>query len=112
MIKERSYSAKAYFYPDDGSVKILKGSLIKVNDAMANKYPEIERVRKELYDSEVLCDTEEGAEFAQDYLFTSSRETALSSTASLILYGSRNGKEHWKTEDGNPIGMLMQKENS
>lgn len=74
---------------------------------MANNYPEVENLRKELLESEVLSDTGEGIVFTQDYLFTSTKSTALSTTASLILHGSQNGKEKWRTEDGNPIYMLI-----
>ena len=101
------YDARAYFYPNNGSVKILKGSFI---DSKTLDYQTVEEQRNKLKAEGILVKMDKGLTFTKDYLFTSTRGTALSTTASLILHGSRNGKELWKTKDGNPIYMLMNKE--
>ena len=43
--------------------------------------------------------------FLKNYIFYphSAKSTALSSTASLLLHGSRNGWEYWLLESGKPI---------
>lgn len=110
LSKPGKYSARAYFYPDTGSVRVLAGSTIVKNNGMDGKYPDVAKQRAELLDDGVLHETENGIEFTEDHLFTASRGTALSNTASLILHGSKNGKEYWTMEDGKPIYMLINKE--
>lgn len=110
LSKQDHTLARAYFFPDNGSVKVLAGSSMERNESMDSKYTEVVKQRSELLDDGVIEETENGYNFLHDHLFTSNRGTALSSTASLILHGSRNGKEYWETEDGNPIYMLINKE--
>lgn len=110
LSKQDRTLARAYFFPDNGSVKVLAGSSIERNESMDSKYTDVVKQRSELLDDGVIEETEDGFDFVHDHLFTSNRGTALSSTASLILHGSRNGKEYWETEDGNPIYMLINKE--
>lgn len=101
------YNARAYFYPNSGSVEILKGSKI---DSKTLDYPIIEELRNKMKEDGTLKVTGEGIFFTKDKIFSSSRGTALSTTAAIILHGSRNGKECWKTQDGNPIYMLINKQ--
>ena len=89
---------------------VFAGSTIVKNESMDEKYPDIAEQRAELFDEGVLQENENGIEFTEDHLFTASRGTALSNTASLILHGSKNGKEYWTMEDGKPISMLISKE--
>ena len=110
LSKQDRTLARAYFFPDNGSVKVLEGSSIEKNESMDSKYTEVAKQRSELLDDGVIEETNDGFDFVHNHLFTSNRGTALSGTASLILHGSRNGKEYWVTEDGNPIYMLINKE--
>ena len=110
LSKQDRTLARAYFFPDNGSVKVLAGSIVDKNESMDNKYVDVAKQRTELLEDGIIEDIGDTYVFAHDHLFTSNRGTALSNTASLILHGSRNGKEYWETEDGNPIYMLINKE--
>lgn len=110
LSKQDRTLARAYFFPDNGSVNVLAGSSMEKNESMDGKYTDVAKQRSELLDDGVIEETDDGFDFVHDHLFTSNRGTALSSTASLILHGSRNGKEYWETEDGSPIYKLINKE--
>ena len=50
-------------------------------------------------------ETESGAVFVKNYLFTSQKTnyTALSVSAGVLLCGNRNGWEYWKDENGHSL---------
>lgn len=86
-------TATGYLYEEDGSVEILAGSeIVKYN---SQEYCEEWQYDyyNDLLDEGVITETEKGATFLKNYLFTSRQKnsTALSLTAGLILCGSRNG---------------------
>ncbi len=97
--------AIATYYPDNGSVEISKGSTL-LEPSRPDLYTEVEQLRQELLESGTLEYNSEGVlEFTEPYVFYPKRAnyTALSTAASFILHGSRNGWEHWATEDGTPL---------
>lgn len=97
--------ATGKFYEDDGSVEIDEGSMLNAKFENATAYPEIEDARHELLAEGIIGETESGMCFLKNYIFHphAANSTALSSTASLLLHGSRNGWEYWMLESGNPI---------
>lgn len=97
--------ATGKFYEDDGSVEIDEGSVLNTKFDNVAAYPEIEDLRQELISDGVVGETEAGLCFLKNYIFYphSAGSTALSSTASLLLHGSRNGWEYWLLESGEPI---------
>lgn len=97
--------ATGKLYEDDGSVEIDEGSMLNTKFDNAVAYPDIEDLRQELIDEGVVGETEAGLCFLKNYIFYphSVNSTALSSTASLLLHGSRNGWEYWLLESGKPI---------
>lgn len=97
--------ATGKFYEDDGSVEIEEGSMLNTKFDNAAAYPDIEDLRQELIADGIVGETEYGLQFLKNYIFYphSVNSTALSSTASLLLHGSRNGWEYWFLESGKPI---------
>ena len=79
-----------------------------MNDSYENPdaYPDVEELRNKLKEEEIIKYSGENLIFSQDYTMNPKRQTgtALSSAATLILHGSRNGKDCWKKLDGSPIG--------
>lgn len=105
FIEANGFSASGYFYEDNGSVEIASGSTLNMNFENADSYPETEDLRRELMEEKIIAETENGVCFTKNYLMTPkmANSTALSSAANLILHGSRNGWEYWKTENGEPL---------
>ena len=97
--------ATGKFYEDDGSVEIDEGSILNTKFENASAYPDIEDMRQELLSDGVIGETETGLCFLKNYVFYPhfANSTALSSTASLLLHGSRNGWEYWLLESGKSI---------
>lgn len=65
-------------------------------------YPEIEEERQALVEEGIIGERDRRLVFIEDYIISPkrSRDTALSSSASLILHGNRNGWERWKNAEG------------
>ena len=103
-------SARGYYYPDNGSVEILAGSELCTSVSNPALYEDVELLRNELLESGVIA--EEGANivFKTNYFVYSKRTngTALSTAACIILHGSHNGWERWRTEDGIQIGQIKE----
>lgn len=103
-------SARGYYYPDNGSVEILAGSELCISVSNPALYEDVELLRNELLESGVIA--EEGANivFKTNYFVYSKRTngTALSTAACIILHGSHNGWERWRTEDGIQIGQIKE----
>ena len=97
--------ATGKFYEEDGSVEIDEGSLLYQGFENATAYPEIEDMRQELLSDGIIGETETGLCFLKNHVFYphTANSTALSSTANLLLHGSRNGWEYWMFESGKPI---------
>ena len=94
--------ANAYFYPDNGSVEILSGSVLRYTD---NPFNEIEDTFNKLIEDEVITDIDNTLVFFDNYVVYPRRSngTALSTAAALILNFSCNGWEWWHTEDDKQI---------
>lgn len=112
FIKANNIKATGFLYLDNGSVEVDVGSeLYKFENA--ESYPEIEDIRQELIEEKIIAETETGSYFAQPYVFYSklSNFTALSTSASVILHGSRNGWEYWTDDSGTPLSNIAEIKN-
>lgn len=100
--------AQGYYYPDNGSVEVLEGSSLYMDLPSPESYPEIEALREELKDNGILREDNQQLVFATNHSFYPKRvnATALSTTAAIILHGSRNGWEYWMNEDGVQLGQV------
>lgn len=100
--------AEGCYYPDNGSVEILEGSSLYMNLPSPESYPEIEELRTDLKDEGILQECNQQLVFATNHFFYPKRvnATALSTTAAIILHGSRNGWEYWLNEDGVQLGQV------
>ena len=105
FLESNGYTASGYFYEDTGSVEIASGSMLNMNFENADNYPETEDVRRELLEEKIITETDNGVCFVKNYIINPkmANSTALSAAANLILHGSRNGWEYWKTEDNEPL---------
>ena len=94
--------AYAYFYIDTKDVEILEGSQLFNEYKNYLNYPTIEKIRNELMEDGIIVAEGDKKIFKKSYLVKSQskNKTALSTAASLILHGSRNGWESWKNLDG------------
>lgn len=82
----------------DNQVTVRAGSQLLVPIQMSDR---LEETRKKLVDDGILQNNEGKLTFSQDY--TSSPST----TAELILGGSKNGWAYWKNLEGIPIGEVL-----
>lgn len=100
--------AQGYYYPDNGSVEVLEGSTLYMDLPSPESYPEVESLRSELMDNGILRKDNQQLVFATNHSFYPKRvnATALSTTAAIILHGSRNGWEYWMNEDGVQLGLV------
>lgn len=97
------------FYPDNGSIEVLESSVLNTAFSTPEKYPWVEEQRQELLEDGVIAyNDKHQLVFIQNYTFYTQIKgfTALSSVASLILHGNRNGWEYWYTEDGKQLGQV------
>ena len=97
------------FYPDNGSIEVLESSVLNTAFSTPEKYPWVEEQRQELLEDGVIAyNDKHQLVFMQNYTFYTQIKgsTALSSVASLILHGNRNGWEYWYTEDGKQLGQV------
>ena len=97
------------FYPDNGSIEVLESSVLNTAFSTPEKYPWVEEQRQELMDDGVIAyNDKQQLVFTQNYTFYAQMKgaTALSSVASIILHGNRNGWEYWLTEDGKQLGQV------
>lgn len=107
-INSQNVSARAYYYPENGSVEILAGSELANDIVNVEFYPEIELLRKELAEECIIQKRDGVFVFERNYMVFPKRSnaTGLSTAASLILHGSRNGWEYWQNENGKLIGQI------
>ena len=97
------------FYPENGSIEVLESSVLNTAFSTPEKYPWVEEQRQELLEDGVIAyNDKHQLVFMQNYTFYTQIKgsTALSSVASLILHGNRNGWEYWYTEDGKQLGQV------
>lgn len=97
--------AIATYYPDNGSVEVSKGSTL-LEAIRPELYVEVEQQRQDLLEAGIIDHNAKGVlEFMDTYVFYPKRTgfTALTSSASIILHGNRNGWEWWTTEDGTAL---------
>ena len=97
------------FYPDNGSIEVLESSVLNTAFSTPEKYPWVEEQRQELLEDGVIAyNDKHQLVFMQNYTFYTQIKgsTALSSVASLVLHGNRNGWEYWYTEDGKQLGQV------
>ena len=110
VIKKEIYLSNAkiqatgFLYVDNGSVEINEGSQL-YDFENAENYPEIEDARQELIEEGIIAETDNGLYFTKQYIFypKQSNSTALSTSASVILHGSRNGWEYWQDINQKPL---------
>lgn len=107
-ISQDGAKVDALYYPDNGSVEIIEGSILNTKFPTAEKYPEIEEQRQDLIDEGIIEKIDNELMFIKSYIFYPKRakDTALSTTASIVLHGTRNGWEWWLMENGEPIDKL------
>lgn len=100
--------AQGYYYSDNGSVEVLEGSTLYMDLPNPESYPEVEALRAELKDNGILREDNQQLVFATNHSFYPKRvnATALSTTAAIILHGSRNGWESWMNEEGVQLGQV------
>lgn len=96
--------AIATFYEEDGSVEVLSGStVVKYTENNSGEWQY--DIYNNLIEEGIIKETETGAIFIKNYLFTAQKmnSTALSVSAGVILCGNKNGWEYWKDENGKPL---------
>ena len=96
--------ALATFYEEDGSVEVQSGStIVKYDDSRADEWQY--DIYNALIEEGFVKETDSGAVFVKNYLFTSQKTnfTALSVSAGVLLCGNRNGWEYWKDESGHSL---------
>lgn len=101
-LEHESGIALGLFDLSDGSICIYKRSILNTKFQNTDRYPNVERERKRLINEGVIAyNDNHQLTFVTNYTFYSQRHnaTALSSAASLIAHGSRNGLEYWKILD-------------
>lgn len=110
-IQEDDADAQAIYYPDNGNVEILKGSILSQKYGDSAGYPEWDQWRQQLLDEGVIELQEGKLVFVEDYTCTSKKKgtTALSTAASIILQVNHNGWEWWKLENGMIIDTIRKK---
>lgn len=95
-----------YFYLDNGAVEIIKDSMIEnYREPHENHY--YDDLYNELLEDGIITETDEGAIFAENYTFYPQQEgkTALSTSASFIQIGQRNGKSYWLDDSNRSISQ-------
>lgn len=109
FINSNGINASANFYIDNGDVEILEGSEL-YNFPNAENYPEIEELRQELLDEGIIFDNGQKMIFKKSYMVNTKIKSgsALSSSADLILHGSRNGWEYWTNKEGKPLKQIKE----
>lgn len=101
FIKVNGITAKGYLSLDDGSVEIDTGSQLAKHENAEN-FPEIEDIRQELLDEEIIAEIDGVLQFVKPYTVYSkfANSTALSYAASIVLHGSKNGWAYWENNAG------------
>lgn len=109
FINSNGISASGCFYIDNGDVKIYAGSeLYKFKNS--ERYPNIEKKRQELLDEGIIFDDGKKMVFKKPYMVNAKTksDSALSSSAELILHSSRNGWECWLNSEEIPLKNIKE----
>lgn len=109
FISSNGINASANFYIDNGDVEILEGSEL-YDFPNAENYPEIEDLRQELIDEGIIFYNEQKMIFKKSFMVNAKTKSrsALSSSADLILHGSRNGWEYWTNSEGKALSQVQE----
>lgn len=109
FISSNGINASANFYIDNGDVEILEGSEL-YDFPNAENYPEIEDIRQELIDEGIIFYNEQKMIFKKSFMVNAKTKSrsALSSSADLILHGSRNGWEYWTNSEGKALSQVQE----
>lgn len=109
FISSNGINASANFYIDNGDVEILEGSEL-YDFPNAENYPEIEDLRQELIDKGIIFYNEQKMIFKKSFMVNAKTKSrsALSSSADLILHGSRNGWEYWTNSEGKALSQVQE----
>lgn len=109
FISSNGINASANFYIDNGDVEILEGSEL-YDFPNAENYPEIEDLRQELLDEGIIFYNKQKMVFKKSFMVNAKTKSrsALSSSADLILHGSRNGWEYWTNIEGKPLSQVQE----
>lgn len=101
FIHTNGIAANGFLSLDDGSVEIDVGSELAFFENAEN-YPEIEETRQELLDDGIIAELDGVLQFVKPYTVYSkfANYTSLSTAASIILHGSRNGWACWTDSHG------------
>lgn len=105
-IRQNDINASGYLNIDDGSVEINVGSQIyKQNEKGYNK-DNLELIQELVADG-IIVESDDVYIFIKPYIFYShfTNSTALSSSASLILNGGRNGWHYWEDDFGKRLNQ-------
>lgn len=83
----------------------MEGSELYIYHNNFENFPDIEDDQKELIDEGIIFDNGKKMIFKKSHMVNSKYRgsTALSSAASLVLHGSRNGWYCWKDSEGKPV---------
>ena len=103
----KDISGLGYFF-FDGNVTITKGTTLRRENIDVNLYPKIAKYINELISNNIIGYKDNKLQFLEDYTFRPlGKETALSTTASLLTGGSRNGYDWWLLKNGKPISQIL-----
>ena len=96
--------AVGYLSLEDGSVEVDSGSTLLKRDDVGS-FQNIEDARQELLEDGYIAEVDEKLQFVKPYIFYSNFKgsTALSTSASIIAHGSKNGWQCWKDKNGKPL---------
>ena len=96
--------AVGYLSLEDGSVEIDVGSTL-ANREDASSFQKVEDIRQELIEDEVIAEVDGVLQFVKPYIFYAGFKngTALSTAASVIAHGNKNGWIYWKDKQGKSV---------
>lgn len=96
--------AVGYLSLEDGSVEVDSGSTLLKRDDVGS-FQNIEDTRQELLEDGYIAEVDGNLQFVKPYIFYSNFKgsTALSTSASIIAHGSKNGWQCWKDKNGKPL---------
>lgn len=101
FLEYKEATAVRYFSLEDGSVEVDTGSTLAMRDDAAN-FQFVEDYRQDLLEDGYITDVDGKLQFVKPYIFYSSSKmsTALSTSASVIAHGSKNGWKYWRDKTG------------
>ena len=93
--------AVGYLSLEDGSVEVDSGSTLLERDD-GGSFQGVEDTRQELIDEGYIAEVDGKLQFVKPYIFYSNFKgsTALSSSASVLAHGNKNGWHYWRDKSG------------